>query len=121
MFADDIVLLAESKEGLQTCLNKLEGYAKDWKMTVNKKKTKVMIIQNRGKMPAIDITYEGQRLEVVDNYKYLGTIDLYTNKSKRGSSCTEQCRLVTTGWVSKRKNMKTRQSLCCYVIYIKAY
>ena len=82
MFADDIVLLAESKEGLQTCLNKLEGYAKDWKMTVNKKKTKVMIIQNRGKMPAIDITYEGQRLEVVDNYKYLGTIVSRTGSFK---------------------------------------
>ena len=37
---------------------------------------------------------------------YQQGIDLYTNKSKRGSSCAEQCRLVTTGWVSKSKNMK---------------
>ena len=74
MFADDIVLLSESKEGLQNCLNKLEVYAKDWKMTVNKKKTKIMIIQNRGKVPALDLTYEGQKLEIVNNYKYLGTI-----------------------------------------------
>ena len=43
-------------------------------MTVNKKKTKIMIIQSKGKIPAVDIKYEGNTLEVVKSYKYLGTI-----------------------------------------------
>ena len=74
MFADDIVLLSESKEGLQRCLNKLEAYADEWDMTVNKKKTKIMIIQNRGKAPSLEFQYKGENLEVVNSYKYLGTI-----------------------------------------------
>ena len=82
MFADDIVMMSESKEGLQTCLNKLEAYTKEWGMTVNKKKTKVMIIQTTGKMPTVDIKYEGQNLEQVSQYKYLGTIVSRTGNFK---------------------------------------
>ena len=40
MYADDIVLLSESKEGLQRCLAKLETYTEKWKMKLNHKKTK---------------------------------------------------------------------------------
>ena len=74
MFADDIVLLSESKDGLQNSLRKLELYAQEWDMKVNQKKTKIMVIQSRGKIPTINIEYEGQTLEVVKSYKYLGTM-----------------------------------------------
>ena len=74
MFADDIVMLSESKEGLQKCLQKLEKYTSDWDMTVNKKKTKIMIIQSKGRIPTTEIQYQEQTLEVVQSYKYLGTI-----------------------------------------------
>ena len=74
MFADDIVILSETQEGLQNCLKKLESFTNEWDMTVNKKKTKIMIIQNTGKKPTANFTYEGQVLEVVEKYKYLGTI-----------------------------------------------
>ena len=68
MFADDIVLLSETKEGLQCGLQKLERYAKDWKMTVNKKKTKVMIVQSRGKIPSSEFIYDEEKLEIVSNH-----------------------------------------------------
>ena len=74
LFADDIVLLSESKEGLQTCLNRLEAYAEKWDMTVNSKKTKIMVIQNKGKMASVEFKYKGGNLEVVNSYKYLGTM-----------------------------------------------
>ena len=74
MFADDIVLLSESQEGLQNCLKELEVYTRDWDMTVNKKKTKIMIVQNNGKKITNNFTYGGLTLETVDKYKYLGTI-----------------------------------------------
>jgi hypothetical protein len=45
-FADDLVILSNTSEGLQNSLNKLEKYCYDWQLTVNTKKTKVMIFQN---------------------------------------------------------------------------
>ena len=83
MFADDIVLLSESEEGLQNCLLELEKYASDWDMTLNKKKTKIMIVQAYGKTPKVDIKYQGQTLETVDSYKYLGTIISKTGSFKQ--------------------------------------
>ena len=43
LYADDIVILAESREGLQEGLDILAEYCKIWKSTVNKDKTKIMI------------------------------------------------------------------------------
>ena len=43
MYADDIVLLSESPIGLQNCLNNLLEYCSQWKLSVNLKKTKVVI------------------------------------------------------------------------------
>ena len=74
LFADDIVLLSESKEGIQKCLNNLETFTVEWDMSVNKKKTKIMIIQNRGRMPSMEFKYKGENLEIVNSYKYLGTL-----------------------------------------------
>ena len=38
MFADDILLLSESAEGLQNCLNKLNDYCNKWQLSINIKK-----------------------------------------------------------------------------------
>lgn len=40
MYADDVVLLSTSEQGLQNCVNKLHKFTKDWNMTVNIKKDK---------------------------------------------------------------------------------
>ena len=74
MYADDIVILSESREGLQRCMTKLERYTEKWDMKLNKKKTKVLIFQKQGKMPKVDIKFQGETLEQVAQYKYLGTI-----------------------------------------------
>ena len=39
MFADDTVLLSETKDGLQDLLKDLENYCKQWNLTVNIDKT----------------------------------------------------------------------------------
>ena len=51
-------------------------------MTVKKKKTKIMIIQSRGKIPSLDFHYKGENLEIVDRYKYLGTVISRTGSFK---------------------------------------
>ena len=45
MYADDIILLSESKEGLNKCLNNLSIYNRKWCLNINKRKTKVMTFE----------------------------------------------------------------------------
>ena len=47
LYADDLVLIPETKNGLQQCLNKLQKYCEKNRITVNNKKTKVMIVQKK--------------------------------------------------------------------------
>ena len=44
VYADDLVLLSVSKEGLQPCLDSLQMYCDRWKLKINVDKTKVIII-----------------------------------------------------------------------------
>ena len=48
MYADDVVLLSNTKSGLQNCLNSLHLFCEDWKLTVNIDKTRVIIF-NKGR------------------------------------------------------------------------
>ena len=48
LYADDTIILAESPEDLQSDLNCVYNYCKDWNLTVNTSKTKVMIF-SKGK------------------------------------------------------------------------
>ena len=73
LFADDIVLLSETKEGLQNCLERLQDYCDKWLLRVNTKKTKIMIMNKQGKLlDDMKFTLNGDTLETVKYYKYLG-------------------------------------------------
>ena len=74
MYADDVLLLSESKEGLSECLDKLYAYNKKWCLTINKRKTKVITFQKSGKTKKLNIKYNNTLLEKTNEYKYLGTI-----------------------------------------------
>ena len=43
LFADDLVLLSPTKEGLQQHLDLLHRFCQAWAMTVNLSKTKIMV------------------------------------------------------------------------------
>ena len=47
LYAEDLVLISESKEGLQRQIDTLKNYCDQWKLKINVKKTKSMIF-NRG-------------------------------------------------------------------------
>ena len=49
MYADDLIILSESEEGLQECMHKLDKYTDKWGLKINIDKTKVMIIQKGGR------------------------------------------------------------------------
>lgn len=45
MYADDIVLLADSPESLQNMLNTLHNYIDEWNLPVNVPQTKIVILE----------------------------------------------------------------------------
>ena len=70
-WADDLVLFSSTKIGLQKCLDNLAAYCHMWQLEVNVDKTKVMVM-SAGRTAARDITFQGQELQCVNSYKYLG-------------------------------------------------
>ena len=50
LFADDLVLLSPTKEGLQQHLDLLHSFSQTWALTVNLSKTKIMIFEKRSSL-----------------------------------------------------------------------
>ena len=71
-WADDIVLLAKSKEKLEDMLKYLSSYCSENKLTVNCKKTKCLIFNEGGRLIREKFYLNGNELENVREYKYLG-------------------------------------------------
>ena len=70
-WADDLILLSTSKEGLQRCLTKLSDYCKKWGLEVNVDKTKTMVLSNKFDSTAT-FYYNGTSLLNVKTMVYLG-------------------------------------------------
>ena len=77
LYADDIVLLFESAEGLQNSLDSLLSFCCKWHLIVNTTKTKVMQMGCRNQT---EFKYDNKLIENVDTFKYLGhTISNHKN------------------------------------------
>ena len=75
LYADDIVIFANSPDELQRCLDLLSNYCNIWKLTVNVSKTKVMVFRNGDILPRdLAFYYNGEPLEIVKEFKYLGLV-----------------------------------------------
>ena len=76
LYADDIVLIADTPEGLQEFINVLFDFCKKSRMDVNVKKTKIMVFEKRCSLQSQNLKFYfgDSELEKVDQYKYLGTI-----------------------------------------------
>ena len=72
MYADDLIILSESKENLQKQIDKLENYCSKWKLQINNKKTKVMIFNRGNKLINTKFHTKTAELQNVKEFKYLG-------------------------------------------------
>ena len=72
LYADDVILLSKSPEGLQSKIDMLHQYCQNWCLTVNTNKTKVLIFNKAGKYISHDFIFNNVKLECVNKYKYLG-------------------------------------------------
>ena len=75
LFADDLVLFADTKVELQRLINKLKLYCDKYKLKINLKKTNVIVFRNGGYLRQYETWfYDNIPLRVVTYYKYLGLV-----------------------------------------------
>ena len=75
LYADDICIMNDSVGRLQNQLNTLSKYCSENGLLVNLSKTKVVVFRNGGRLRQNERFYfNGQKLEFVTYYKYLGII-----------------------------------------------
>lgn len=87
LYADDTVILAESKEQLQAALNSMYLYCQTWKLEVNPSKTKVVVFSKRKINEKPVFTYNGENLVVVDDFVYLGVTFTYNGTFTKHKNC----------------------------------
>lgn len=73
-FADDMVSLAPTPGHLQRKINTLADYFEKLGLKVNLGKTKVMVFRKGGRVGNIMFKYNGQPIEIVNEYTYLGVL-----------------------------------------------
>jgi hypothetical protein len=92
LYADDTVIMSESKEDMLNQLNGFNDFCKKWKLKVNAEKSKVLVFSN-DRLPAnFKFTYKNRDLEIVPKLFYLGI-----TFSKSGSFNTSIKDLVNKG------------------------
>ena len=78
--ADDTIVLAENVCELQTALDAVHEYCGMYKLTVNSKKTKIIVF-SRGKVKRFPTFKNGHNtIEVVSDYIYLAITMNFDNK-----------------------------------------
>lgn len=89
LYADDTALLSESPEGLQETLTYFEKYCDNWKLKVNRSKTKVVVFSKKKVRHNQNFKLYGENIEIVDAYSYLGILFNFN-----GSFCKARKKLV---------------------------
>ena len=123
MWADDIILMSETREGLQQCINNLQDYCQEWKLEINLKKTKTIIFNKSGaKLKNLRLYLQNKLIENVTQYPYLGFIVAASGTLKHGiQNLVDKAKRA---WFaiqsilikSKEKNVKTYTTLFDKVI-----
>jgi len=70
-YADDIVLIATSQEGLQTLIDKLSTAPHEYGLKVNAKKTDVLVASKDATV--VQVTCDNLPIEQVQSFRYLGS------------------------------------------------
>ena len=72
LYADDLVLLSRTPEGLQKCLNNLTDFAKRKGLTISTNKSKTLVFNIAGRFMKIIFKMDQNNLEPVQSFCYLG-------------------------------------------------
>ena len=109
-FADDQALISQSAKGLQTLVDALGKQCEEYGMKINHKKTKVMRFRkaSRARNLKLNIRVDGQNLEQVEQFNYLGsTLEENGHSSK---DIRKRIALAKEAFMNRKELM--RGSLC---------
>ena len=126
-YADDTALIADDPQKLQEIVNKVKAESSRAGLDMNVKKTKTMVISRRPGEKKLEITVDGVILEMVDIFKYLGTLIKDNGKIEseieaRTKLAKSQFSSMSKTFTSKRLKMKTKiRILKCYIFSIFTY
>ena len=123
IWADDILILSETQEGLQQKLDLLHEYSKANKLTVNTKKTKCMIFNKTGRLlKKENFYYNKLQLQNVREYKYVGFLGIPSGeitsglKDMRNRAMIALAKLKKTLGTFFRYNISNTINLYTYII-----
>ncbi|XP_052217139.1 uncharacterized protein LOC127835010 [Dreissena polymorpha] len=74
LYADDLILIAETESDLQILLDILGSWCTSNKMTINTNKSKIMHFRNKNVKTNYRFTCNNNELECVTEYRYLGLV-----------------------------------------------
>ena len=83
LYSDDTVLFATTKQDLQAALNGLDLYCKRKTLVINTTKAKVLVFSTAKTRKKPVLYLNGQCLETVHDYAYLGIIFNYNGTFKK--------------------------------------
>ena len=86
LYADDTIVMAENPKDLQDALNAVSSYCELWKLKINVNKTKIIRFAKRKSSNPnyqYDFRLNGEEVELVNDYVYLGTTMSYNGKYKK--------------------------------------
>ena len=72
MYADDLILLSPTEEGLQKSLDSLGAFCQTWKLNINVKKTKCMTFSNGHLRNLPTFRINNSPIDNTTTFKYLG-------------------------------------------------
>ena len=108
LYADDIVLLAEKEQDLQTLLDCTYQWCMKWKLKVNIEKSKIMHFRSsRKRCTPYNFSFGQLELEKVPHYKYLGIfIDEHSTFQHATNVLSESAGRALSAVISKYKQFR---------------
>jgi len=79
-FVDDLAVIAESEKDLGNMLTKMNDSCNEYKMKINKNKSKILICSKKALLS--NITIKNEKLKTVQCNTYLGSKITYDGKSE---------------------------------------
>jgi hypothetical protein len=83
LYVDDLALMSHTLAGLQNQLDVLQAFCCERQLTVNVKKTKVVVFETC-KYVCQAFQYEGEAIEQLNSFKYLG-VELHGTKGMQAA------------------------------------
>lgn len=83
LFADDIALFTTDPNSLQSQLNNIYSYSCRWGLKINVNKTKICVFESRKTHGNNEWFINGEQIELVDNFCYLGINFTYNGLMKQ--------------------------------------